>query len=88
MCCVHSSNSSILWNGYKLDSFAPAQSLRQDDSISPYLFVLCVEKFAICINQVVQENKWLPIHISSEGPSISCLFFADDVLLFSKGRSA
>ena len=88
LCYVHSSSLSLLWNGYRLDNFAPTRGLCQGDLISPYLFVLCMEKFAIYINQFIQEKKWLPFHISSGVPSISHLFFVDDVLLFCKGKNS
>ena len=48
-----SSNLSILWNDCKLDVFFPSHGLHQVNPISPYLFVLCMEKFAIYINQLV-----------------------------------
>lgn len=50
MSCVTSSSLSILWNGNKLDSFHPTRGLRQGDPMSPYLFVLCMEKLAMYIN--------------------------------------
>ena len=88
ICCVHSSNIFILWNECKLDGFFPTRGLRQGDLISPYLFVLCMEKFAIFINQLVPENKWIPIHLSRDGLGISHLFFTNDVLLFCKGKNS
>lgn len=42
--CIKSSNLSILWNGNKLESFKPTRGLRQGDPLSPYLFVLCMER--------------------------------------------
>lgn len=36
------------------------------------------------INKEVVENSCQPITVSENGPTISHLFFADDVLLFAK----
>jgi hypothetical protein len=43
-----------------------------------------MEKLSLAISAAVQNNSWKPIQISKNGPRFSHLFFADDVLLFSK----
>ena len=88
MNCVQSSNLSILWNGAKLEGFAPSRGLRQGDPMSPYLFVLCMEKLAMMIQSKVDTGDWQPVNMSRGGPAISHLFFADDVLLFCKAKKA
>lgn len=49
--------------------------------MSPYLFMICMEKLSCLIAEMVEDNKWKPIHVSREGPCISHLFFIDDILL-------
>ncbi|PNX59423.1 ribonuclease H, partial [Trifolium pratense] len=88
MHCVTSSNLSLLWNGNKMPSFKPSHGLRQGDPLSPYLFILCMEKLSIAINDAVQHGAWTPINISDNGPRLSHLFFADDVLLFTKAKNS
>jgi len=84
MHCVTSSSFSLLWNGNKLPHFSPSHGLRQGDPLSPYLFILCMEKLSTAISNVVHQGNWDPIHISNLGPKLSHLLFADDVLLFTK----
>lgn len=50
--------------------------------MSPYLFVMCMERLSVMIQSLVDKGEWKPIRISKNGPPISHLFFADDVLLF------
>ena len=52
--------------------------------MSPYLFVLCMERLSHAINKLVSKGLWKPITLSKHGPLFSHLFFADDLLLFAK----
>lgn len=56
--------------------------------MSPNLFVLCMEKLALMIQDKVQDNKWKPVKVSKNGPAISYLFFVDDCLLFTQAKSS
>ena len=53
---------------------------------SPYLFVLCMERLGDMITQAVQDGNWQPLHLTKDGPKISHLFFAYDVMLFAKAK--
>nr|KYP60484.1 Putative ribonuclease H protein At1g65750 family [Cajanus cajan] len=61
---VRETSLTILWNGSKLDHFHPSRGLRQGDPLSPYLFVLCMEKLSLQINHRVMKGEWLPITLS------------------------
>lgn len=85
---ISSTTIFLLWNGNVTPSFSPKRGLTQGDPLSPYLFVLCMERLGDLISSQVQLNKWVPICISKEGPKVSHQFFADDVLLFTKEKPA
>jgi hypothetical protein len=84
MHCVTASTLSLIWNGQRLPAFSPTRALRQGDPLSQYLFVMCMESLSHVILQAVENNMWKPVTMSKNGPRLSHLFFADDVLLFSK----
>ncbi|KAK2441392.1 hypothetical protein QL285_012694 [Trifolium repens] len=88
MFCVTSSSLSILWNGRRLPSFTPTRGLRQGDPLSPYLFVLCMEFLSQSIIKNIYDGHWQPVRLSRNGPPLSHLFFADDVLLFAKATKS
>ncbi|XP_057720283.1 uncharacterized protein LOC130934763 [Arachis stenosperma] len=57
MNCVRTSSLSIIWNENRLDSFAPRRELRQGDPMSPYLFVLCMERLACYISHKATKSQ-------------------------------
>ncbi|PNY15946.1 ribonuclease H, partial [Trifolium pratense] len=84
MASVTSVRTNVKWNGERAEYFAPQRGIRQGDPISPYLFVLCLDKLSHLISQAVHEGKWKPMKAGRSGPLISHLMFADDLLLFAQ----
>ena len=48
--CFH-----IMWNGTPLPAIVPSRGIRQGDPLSPYLFILCLERLSILLEEAVQE---------------------------------
>lgn len=84
--CVTTSSMKILWNGEPTETFKPSRGIRQGDRLSPYLFVLCMERLNQVIEESIIEGAWAPIRTSHNGPNLSNLFFADDIMLFSEAN--
>ena len=82
--CISSSSMNILWNGECTGEFTPSRGIRQGDPLSPYLFVLCIERLSHLIAWAVEEGLWRPITISRGGPPLTHLCFADDLLIFAE----
>ena len=88
MQCVTGPSMSVLWNGEKTDGFAPRRGLRQGDPLSPYLFVMCLERLCHQIDRAVGAKRWKPIRLSCGGPMLSHICFADDLILFAEASVA
>ncbi|XP_019150554.1 PREDICTED: uncharacterized protein LOC109147346 [Ipomoea nil] len=84
MTCVTTPRLAINCNGVHSDWFHPARGIRQGDLISPLLFALCLERLSHAINVLVNTGRWKGIKASREGPLVSHLFFADDMILFKE----
>ena len=82
--CIFSAFVNILWNGESTSEFFPSRGIKQCDPISPYLFVICIERISHLIQLVVNHNHWKPITLSRCGPPIMHLCFADDLVIFAE----
>lgn len=56
MQCISSVSTNVLWNGSRSDSFNPQRGIRQGDTISPYIFVLCMDKLTHIIEEEVEPR--------------------------------
>lgn len=82
--CITTTSMCVLWNGEPTRAFKPKRGIRQGDPLSPYIFVLCMERLNHIIEESIIRNKWRPIYASRKGPKLSNLCFADDIVLFAE----
>ncbi|XP_062020835.1 uncharacterized protein LOC133737251 [Rosa rugosa] len=86
MRCISTVTYSFIVNGEPRGRIVPSCGLRQGDSISPYLFLLCAEVLSRCILLAEQRDLLHGVEICVGAPSISHLFFADDSFIFFKAE--
>lgn len=82
--CITTSSMSVLWNGIPTEAFNPTRGIHQGDPLSPYLFVICMERLTHMIEAAVLEKRWKPVTANRGGPPISNLMFVDDLVLFAE----
>ena len=73
---------SMLLNGAPSSFIKPSRGIRQGDPLSPYLFLLCTEGFSALLRNTAHHRDLHGVCCSQNGPSITHLLFADDILLF------
>ena len=86
--CLSTSQMNVLWNGEMIEDFQLGRGIRQGDPLSPYIFVLCIERLSHGIIQAVNQGRWKPIRLARIGTPLSHLFFVDDLVLFLEANYA
>ena len=84
MSFITTTATTLLFNESKLEAFT--RGIRQGDPLSPYIFLLCMEFLGAQITSICEERRREKIKASRNGPSFSHVFFADDLMLFTKAN--
>ena len=71
-------------NGDLAGYFQSSGGLRQGCSLSPYLFVMCMNLLSQKIDRAVEERKF-KFHLRCQSHSLTHLYFADDLMVFVEG---
>ena len=75
MKCVTTVTYRIKVNGVLTDVIVPERGLRQEDPISPYLFLLCAEALSCLLHAAEERGDLEGVKVCPEAPSINHLFF-------------
>lgn len=80
--CVSDVSFRVLINGALSKSFSPSRDIRQEDTLSPFLFVVCSEGFSGLIQREVHYRLRKGLPFGNSSLNLTHLFIANDSLLF------
>lgn len=83
--CIELASFSIQINGELAGYFNSKRGLRQGCSLSPYMFVICIQVLSKLLDKAVVERS-IGYHPYCKELSLTHLCFDDDVLVFSDGK--
>lgn len=76
---------SVAVNGESKGFFSGQRGIRQGDPLSPYLFTLIMEGFAMIFRQCIHEATDFGYHPGCREQDLTHLCFADDLFVFTAG---
>jgi hypothetical protein len=75
---------SVLINGSPTNEFSFKRGLRQGDPLSPALFIIAMEALSLLFNKAEDAGAFSGIQLPNNGPKISHLIYADDVIFLGE----
>lgn len=72
-------------NGRPRGTFKSSQGLRQEDPLSPFLFVLCADTLSRLFEKATKKEVCKSMSVGRANLEISYLHFTNDTILFSNG---
>lgn len=85
--CIFTVSYSMVINGTPYGFFHHSRGLRQVDLLSPFLFIIGTKVLFRLILKEENFDNLKGINISRNGPTITHLLFADDLILYGKAFS-
>jgi hypothetical protein len=79
--CITAPSFSVIINGQSYENFTSSRGVRQGCPISPYLFVLAINKLSIQLQHSLAQTNLNGITLGPDCPPIHSLLFADDLLI-------
>jgi len=86
MMCVSYVTCSVLMNFDRVGPIVPGRGLRQDDPLSPYLFILVAEGLSTLIHKAINIGDIHGVQVCRGAPVVSHMLFADDCFLFCRAN--
>lgn len=81
---ISTCSMKVAINGDITNKFMMSRGIRQGDPLLLYLFMLCIERLGRLIKEAIRMGEWKPIKLTTEGPLISHLFFANYLMVFGE----
>ena len=88
--CISTSSFSVLFNGSPTWFFRSSRGLRQEDSLSLYLFVIGMEALSCLLKRAVERNFIYGCRFGGRDGGeivISHFLYADDTIIFCEANS-
>ena len=86
MLTVHTASYSIIINGEPCGYISPSRGIKQEDPLSPYLFLFCVEGLSSLLRKATETRHLKGLTSCQGGVRISHILFADGSPLFSEAK--
>ncbi|CAL1404225.1 unnamed protein product [Linum trigynum] len=82
--CISTVSFNVLINGEPTANFKPSRGIRQEDPLSPVLFILMSNALSFLVEKAVLNNEIKGIKLNRTCPTLSHCLFADDTVIYGE----